>query len=433
MDENLPPNPPLNEGSNPATPDHTSQTQPAANPASAPTPAEPPPITASTTSQVPPRKEPAPPPLTNPPPPFQRPPPLVAATPSPGPRSRCGLWKVLALLLFLALAASVVLNMKHYARRLTAGKTVHHKKQVLEEVVIEDNKSRHKIAVVEIEGVISSGDSDRRGHSLVDSVREQLDAAAEDDAVKAVLLKVNSPGGEVLASDEIHNAIRDFQDDTGKPVIASMQTLAASGGYYVSAPCRWIVANELTLTGSIGVIMHGWNVSGLMDKIGVRAETYKSGAHKDMLSPFRHPDEISPEEQKMMRGLIMETYGKFTNIVVTGRSEAWKANAKLKEQGKQLEENWSDFADGRVLSGNQAYDLGLVDELGDFDAAVQRAEVVSRIGNANLIQYQQPFDIGELFSLFGQTQTRSLKVDLGVEFPKMQRGCLYFLYPNAVP
>src|SRR6266498_1647841 len=100
-------------------------------------------------------------------------------------------------------------------------------------------------------------------------------------------LVFNSAGAEVLASDDIYRAIVKFQNEQKKPVIASMGSLAASGGYYVSAACRWIVANELTLTGSIGVIMHAYNVSGLMDKIGVRAETYKSGIHKDMLSPFR--------------------------------------------------------------------------------------------------------------------------------------------------
>ena len=122
-----------------------------------------------------------------------------------------------------------------------------------------------------MEGIISGQLADRGGFSMVDVVKAQLRRADDDHKVKAVILKVNSPGGEVLASDEISEAIESFQEETGKPVIVSMGSLAASGGYYVSAPCRWIVANELTITGSIGVIMHGWNYRGLMDKVGLRA------------------------------------------------------------------------------------------------------------------------------------------------------------------
>ena len=112
---------------------------------------------------------------------------------------------------------------------------------------------------------------DQGGYNMVDVIKAQLKRAEEDDKVKAVILKVDSPGGEVLASDEISRAIADFQTKPhGKPVVCSMGSLAASGGYYVSAPCRWIVANDLTITGSIGVIMSTWNYRGLMDKVGLR-------------------------------------------------------------------------------------------------------------------------------------------------------------------
>src|SRR4029450_5729008 len=114
-------------------------------------------------------------------------------------------------------------------------------------------------------------------------VEEQFRRAAEDKRVKAVILKVNSPGGEVLASDDIYNIIEKFQNKTQKPVVAAMGSLAASGGYYVSAPCQWIVANEMTITGSIGVILHSFNYRGLMDKVGLRPVVYKSGKLKDML------------------------------------------------------------------------------------------------------------------------------------------------------
>src|SRR5215204_1512568 len=117
----------------------------------------------------------------------------------------------------------------------------------LEEVIREDNDSSEKIAVVEIDGIITSRVIDQGGYNLVDVVRAQLERAKDDFRVKAVILRVDSPGGEVLASDEIYRAISDFQKNSRKPVVASMGNLAASGGYYVSAPCRWIVANDLTI------------------------------------------------------------------------------------------------------------------------------------------------------------------------------------------
>ena len=330
------------------------------------------------------------------------------------------------------------MNLRHFGSKV-AGKSfsksgVRHKRQYLEEVTIEDNSSGNKIAVINIEGVISSGDSRRRGDNMVDFVREQFKAAQEDSNVKGVILKVNSPGGEVLASDEIYNVIVNFQKGDsrhrGKPVVASMQTLAASGGYYVSAPCSWIVANDMTITGSIGVIMHGFNVSGLMDKIGVTSETYKSGKFKDMLSPFRRHEEKPKGEDAMVQDMIMETYGTFTNIVYTGRNEAAKKN---RGKGRVLADDWASFADGRVLSGREAYRLGFVDENGDFEAAVDRTLQIASIGNADLIEYQQPFDLGDLFGLFGKSEANTVKVDLGIDFPKLQSGCLYFIYPQAIP
>jgi len=270
---------------------------------------------------------------------------------------------------------------------------------------------------------------------MVDVIKAQLDRAADDDDVKAVILKVDSPGGEVMASDEINKAIVDFESDEAdepglthksKPVICSMGSLAASGGYYISAPCRWIVANDLTLTGSIGVIMEGLNYRGLMDKVGVAPVVYKSGKFKDMLSPFRSTNEIPPEEHAMVQALINDTYEKFKGVVADGRGEAHELN---KKEGRPLATNWVDFADGRVVSGKQALDLGLVDELGDFDDAVDRAEKITGIENANLVEYRERYDISNLLSMFGQSsQSHDIKLDLGIDLPKMQAGCLYFLW-----
>lgn len=294
----------------------------------------------------------------------------------------------------------------------------------LQELVLKSNKSRHKIAVVEIGGVITSMDFDHAGHNMVDFLKDELSVAAKDDAVKAVILKVDSPGGEVLASDQIYRAIEKFQDDCGKPVVASMQGLAASGGYYVSAPCRWIVADELTLTGSIGVIMHGYNYRGLLNKVGVRPEVFKSGKFKDMMSGDREPGEIPPEERAMMQALIDETFAKFKKVVLEGRKAAATRN---KGAGRRLISGWEEYADGRVLSGRQAYEHGFVDQLGDFDAAVKKTRELAGIPDANLVRYERHFDFSNLFRLFGKQETNSLKIDWGVELPKLQVGRLYFL------
>lgn len=367
-----------------------------------------------------------PPPLPNAPPPVIRPQP-----PQSPPRKSRG-WKILAIILLVLLMVSLFSNLGFLSSLV--GASVKHTRTVgpkLEEVVLEDKGSARKLAVVDVEGIISSQFVDQGGYSIVELIRAQLKNAHEDSRVKAVVLKVNSPGGEVLASDEIYRAIADFQKESKKPVVASMGSLAASGGYYVSAPCQWIVANELTITGSIGVILHGWNYRGLMNKVGLSPVVYKSGKFKDMLSGSRNPEEIPPEEQAMVQGLIDETFTKFKGVVAEGRAQASRKN---KNSGRSLSQDWESYADGRVLSGTEAYRLGFVDELGGFEKAVQRAEALAglRPDDANLVQYQQRYDLSDIFRLFGQTEarTRVVKVDLGMDVPKLQAGQLYFLSPT---
>src|SRR5581483_334972 len=221
------------------------------------------------------------------------PPPIMTPPPPPPPRRSGTVWKVLAVVFIVLFVISLFGNLMSFTRSLFAfsGKTSAVRNQNLEEVVLESTNVDEKIAVVTVDGVISSEEVDRTGLSLQEYVKEQLRQAQGDKEVKAVILKVNSPGGEVLASDEINKELRDFQDQSHKPVVVSMGDLAASGGYYISVPARWIVANELTITGSIGVIMHGYNYRKIMDKIGLRPHVFKSGAHKDMLSGEREPED----------------------------------------------------------------------------------------------------------------------------------------------
>ena len=325
-------------------------------------------------------------------------------------------------------------NVGNFASNLLRGRSLKYTRTVgprLDEVLYEDNDSANKIAIIEVDGIITGRVIDQGGYSLVDLIKAQLRRAEDDDRVKAVLLKVDSPGGEVMASDEIYRAIKEFQARAHKPVVVSMGSLAASGGYYISSPCRWIVANELTITGSIGVIMSSWNYRGLMDKVGVLPQTFKSGKYKDMLSGSREPGSVTPEEKAMVQGLVDETFAKFKSVVQEGRTQAYDQNKDRQDKGHPLSDDWQQYADGRVLSGTEALKLGFVDQLGSFDDAVERTKKLVGIPQANLVQYQQRFDFSDVFRLFGKSDAGgSIKVDLGMDMPKLQAGTLYFLSPT---
>ena len=346
---------------------------------------------------------------------------------------------IFALVLLALLIISVLANFGQLASTITRVGGGHSRTAGprLDEAILEDNNASAKIAVIDVDGIITSRAMDQSGFTMADLIKTQLERAKEDSQVKAVVLRVDSPGGEVLASDEINRVITDFQKESKKPVVASMGNLAASGGYYISAPCRWIVANELTITGSIGVIMHTWNYRGLMNKVGLQPQVFKSGKFKDMLSGERDlsqiPEEEREEERRMVQDLIDETYNRFKEVVATGRAEAHRLN---EDEGRALAENWADYADGRVLSGSQAHELGFVDSLGNFQDAVKKAAELGGIGaatHANLIRYQQRYDISDLFNIFGKSDAKVVKIDLGMEAPKLQAGALYFLMPTAVP
>lgn len=373
----------------------------------------------------------APPPLTPRPP--HRPPPVIGPTAANRPPRRSWGWPILCLILLFLLVASLVGNLKGAFSGMTSTRMGSERAggTRLEEVVLKDNDASHKILVITVDGVISGQSIEAGVPNMVTLIKEQLQRAADDHEVRAVLLKVDSPGGEVLASDDIARAISTFQEKSKKPVVVSMGSMAASGGYYISAPCRYIVANDLTITGSIGVIMHGYNYRGLLDKVGVRPEVYKSGKFKDMMSGTKSPDETLPEERQMVQSMINETFGKFKSVVREGRATAAAAAAKSSSgKVRPLSADWEDYADGRILSGTEAYKLGFVDELGDFDKAVQRAKELGHVNKANLVSYQPVFDISNLFRLFGQSNAKGVKVDLGIELPKLRQGCLYFLAPN---
>ena len=213
-----------------------------------------------------------------------------------------------------------------------------------------------RVAIISIKGVIVNP---------IPTVKK-IERLRKDRSVKALVIRVDSPGGSVGASQEIYRAIERFRAE-GKPVVVSMGNVAASGGYYVSAPADYIFANPGTITGSIGVIIQHVAYKELMEKIGVKATAIKTGKFKDTLNPFR---ELTPEEKKYLKETITEAYEQFLKAI-------------LKYRGKRIsEEKLREVADGRVLTGERAKELGLVDELGGLEDAVEKAKELAGVPKA---------------------------------------------------
>lgn len=213
-----------------------------------------------------------------------------------------------------------------------------------------------KIGLIRIEGEItgSSGDSGFFGGSASgQTIMEQLKRAREDDSIKAVLIRINSPGGSSAASQEIGEEIEKVRK-AGKIVVASMGDVAASGGYWIAAKTDKIIADPATMTGSIGVIMDLQNMKELYDKIGITPETIKSGPYKDMGSSSRP---LTPAERNILQTMVNDIYQQFVDVVSEGRKM---------DRAKVLS-----LADGRVFTGRQAKESGLIDELGNYYDAVK--------------------------------------------------------------
>ncbi len=232
-----------------------------------------------------------------------------------------------------------------------------------------------RIAVVPVEGEIASADDTIGGTQPTTSPEGLADAlrqAGQDASVVAVVLEINSPGGGVTASDEMHQSVLDFKENTGKPVVVSMGDVAASGGYYVSTAADRIVANETTLTGSLGVIFELTNFSEATDKYGIKQVVVKSGKYKDMGNAFR---EMTPQEREIIQSIVDESYSQFVDVISEGRHIP---------KGRVRE-----IADGRVYSGSQAKELGLVDSFGGLDEAAATAGKLARTRDTIVVRYVQ--------------------------------------------
>jgi protease-4 len=272
-----------------------------------------------------------------------------------------------------------------------------------------------KIAVITMRGLISSSLPGTVTDSMVDDMRAALQQARDDSRVKAIVLEIDSPGGEVTASDAIYNAL--IKVRSRKPVVVYMDSLAASGGYYVSCGGKFLMASDTTITGSIGVIIQTLNYEQLFNKIGLASVVFKSGKFKDMLNGARP---MTPEERDLIQSFIMKTYDKFLGIVA-------------KERNLPADLLRNTIADGRILSGKDAYEHKLIDGLGELDDAFGKAKELGNAPDAKVVKYGPPFSLSRFLRIFGETDS---KIELTLPkqlIPQLEGGRAYFLPSYYAP
>lgn len=249
----------------------------------------------------------------------------------------------------------------------------------LEEVVVEGEGTK-KILLLDISGTISEqGNSGgllgRSSSSMISVIRESLQKAEKDRDLAGVILRINSPGGTVTASDIIHHDIVEFKKRKKVPVAACIMSVGASGGYYVAAAADEIISHPTAITGSIGVILMKFNVEGLMGKIGVEEQTVKSGDKKDIMSPFR---KATPEEVKLAQEIIDQLYGRFLDVTM-----ARPGNKLSRDELKKL-------ADGRIYTAGQALEAKLIDRIGYLDDVITNIRKSVGDDNARVVTYYRP-------------------------------------------
>lgn len=327
----------------------------------------------------------------------------------------------LSIFLFVALCASVLFNI---ILAVTAFNRLSGTAQEQERVprfreTILDRGSRgsdDKIALITLRGLISSSLRGNVGDSMVDDMRYALEQARDDENVRAVVIEIDSPGGEVTASDVIYNAV--VKTRARKPVVIYMDSVAASGGYYVACGGKYLMANDTTITGSIGVIIQTLNYEQLFNKIGLASVVFKSGKFKDMLNGARP---ITPEEREYVQGFVMGTYEKFLGIVAKERN--------LPADGLR-----TTIADGRILSGRDAHDNKLIDGLGQIEDAFGKAKELSKSPDAMVVKYGPPYSIGRFFRALGKAAETKLEVTLPKQLmPQLESGRAYFLPSYYAP
>ena len=234
-----------------------------------------------------------------------------------------------------------------------------------------------KILVADVDGLLINAHATElfgRGEHPVGLLLEQLDKARRDRSVKGVVLRINSPGGAVTAAELMHQEITRFREKTGAPVVAALMDVAASGGYYVACACDEIIAQRSTVTGSIGVLMQTFDLTGTMAKLGIGADAITSGPHKDAGSPF---SKMTEDQRAIFQSIVDHLYDQFVAVVAAGRPN-------LDEPQVQA------LADGRVYTAEQALEFGLIDRVGTIRDAVTAAKTRGGAKRVRVVRYRRP-------------------------------------------
>jgi protease-4 len=280
-------------------------------------------------------------------------------------------------------------------------------------------ESGPKILLLDIDGVISESRDERSifepfEESMVARVREQLDRARKDSGVRAVLLRINSPGGTVTASDILYQELMRFKHDRSVPVVAHLMGVAASGGYYVAMAADELIAQPTGITGSIGVIFVGVNLSGLMKKFGVEDQTLTAGGQKDAGSWLRP---MLPAEREHLQSVLDDMHERFKQVVAAGRSGLDRAQIDA-------------LADGRIYSASQAAQNGLVDGLGDLEQTVAAAQRRAGLATARVVSYHRPREYRQNLYTQAPAAPGLLRLELAPSLPLARPGFLYLWAPG---
>ncbi len=255
-----------------------------------------------------------------------------------------------------------------------------------------------QIVIVDVSGMIANfkkGGLLGDGTNPVSDFRETLGAIERNQNAKAVVLRINSPGGTVTASDIMYRDLLAFKQRTGIPVIVCMMDVCASGGYYLSCAGDYRIAHPSTITGSIGVIVQHFSIAGTLGKIGVTATAVTSGPHKDMLSPFKPTDK---GDMALTQNLVNEFYGQFKDVVKKSRQHV-------------KDEDWATATDGRILTGKQAAEIGLVDQVGDLNDALAKARQMGKIQKARIMMYSRTGEVKGSIYAAGNAPQPMLQLD----------------------
>jgi protease IV len=323
--------------------------------------------------------------------------------------------------LFLAVCGSMFLNLLLFAAvvgmngsRVAAVRTLQ-QKEFNEIVLREGSSGAGKVAVIPLDGVIAHGVAGSLGEDLVDDFKRALEQAARDPEVKAIVVSVDSPGGEITASDVLYNSLGRFS--RVKPSVVYFNSIGASGAYYTACGASYIMCNATTFTGSIGVIISTLNYRDLFGKVGLESVVFKSGKFKDMLNGAR---EMTADEQTYVQSLVMQSYDRFVGIVAKAR-------------GLDETELRNGVADGRILSGEDALEAKLVNELGYIEDAYRKAGELAGLERPSVVRYDRVVTFASLMRLLGESKAPEIKLDMLAGAPQLKPGRVYLLPPFFAP